>query len=170
MNSIGLLFRDLPVALKLDNESTLRELYQDVREQVQNAIKYSCYPYVDKTYNVVSDDAAYLLYQQDIRDNGSFGDMEIETIDIRQNQAASQTVLDIEILDGEDGLEVMFDYASSKYKFESMDKFKDLFIRVVHAMAGNTTQSDISVQDIKKEVNNKENIVKKVVSIFTKKL
>ena len=170
MNSIGLLFRDLPVALKLDDERTLRELYQDVREQVQNAIKYSCYPYVDKTYNVVSDDAAYLLYQQDIRDNGSFGDMEIETIDIRQNQAASQTVLDIEILDGEDGLEVMFDYASSKYKFESMDKFKDLFIRVVHAMAENTTQSDISVQDIKKEVNNKENILKKVVSIFTKKL
>ena len=170
MNSIGLLFRDLPVALKLDNERTLRELYQDVREQVQNAIKYSCYPYVDKTYNVVSDDAAYLLYQQDIRDNGSFGDMEIETIDIRQNQAASQTVLDIEILDGEDGLEVMFDYASSKYKFESMDKFKDLFIRVVHTMAEYTTQSDISVQDIKKEVINKENIVKKVVSIFTKKL
>ena len=170
MNSIGLLFRDLPVALKLDNERTLRELYQDVREQVQNAIKYSCYPYVDKTYNVVSDDAAYLLYQQDIRDNGSFGDMEIETIDIRQNQAASQTVLDIEILDGEDGLEVMFDYASSKYKFESLDKFKDLFIRVVHTMAEYTTQSDISVQDIKKEVINKENIVKKVVSIFTKKL
>ena len=170
MNSIGLLFRDLPVALKLDNERTLRELYQDVREQVQNAIKYSCYPYVDKTYNVVSDDAAYLLYQQDIRDNGSFGDMEIETIDIRQNQAASQTVLDIEILDGEDGLEVMFDYASSKYKFESMDKFKDLFIRVVHTMAEYTTQSDISVQDIKKEVISKENIVKKVVSIFTKKL
>ena len=170
MNSIGLLFRDLPVALKLDNERTLRELYQDVREQVQNAIKYSCYPYVDKTYNVVSDDAAYLLYQQDIRDNGSFGDMEIETIDIRQNQAASQTVLDIEILDGEDGLEVMFDYASSKYKFESMDKFKDLFIRVVHTIAEYTTQSDISVQDIKKEVINKENIVKKVVSIFTKKL
>ena len=96
--------------------------------------------------------------------------MEIETIDIRQNQAASQTVLDIEILDGEDGLEVMFDYASSKYKFESMDKFKDLFIRVVHTMAEYTTQSDISVQDIKKEVINKENIVKKVVSIFTKKL
>lgn len=170
MNSVGLLFRDLPVALKINQKKTLRELYQDVREQVQNAIKYSCYPYVDKTSNVVSDDTAYLLYQQDLRDNGSFGDFEMETIDIRQNQAASQTVLDIEILDGEDGLEVMFDYTASKYKYESMDKFKDLFIRIVHAMVEKTSQSDVTVQDIKNEVNNNKNILKKFVSKFSRKV
>ncbi len=169
MNTIGLLFRDLPVALKLNNKRTLRDLYQDVHKQVQDAIKYSCYSYVDKTYNVVSDDAAYLLYQQDIRDTGSFGDMDIETIDIRQNQAASQTVLDIQILDGEDGLQTILDYASSKYKFESMDKFKDLFIRVVHAMIKNTSQRDITVVDVKNEVGKKENVIKKFVSVFKRK-
>ena len=169
MNTVGLLFRDLPVALKLDNNKTLRDLYQDVHRQVQDAIKYSCYPYVDKTYNIASDDAAYLLYQQDIRDTGSFGDMNIETIDIRQNQAASQTVLDIQILDGEDGLQTILDYASSKYDYENMDKFKDLFIKVVHAMVNNTSQSDVTVKNIRDEVNNKENILKRFVSVFKRK-
>ena len=96
--------------------------------------------------------------------------MNIETIDIRQNQAASQTVLDIQILDGEEGLQTILDYASSKYDYENMDKFKDLFIRVVQAMVKNTTQSDVTVKKVKDEANNKENILKKFVSVFKKKV
>ena len=168
LNSIGLLFRDLPVALKLNNNRTIRDLYQDVHKQVQDAIKYSCYSYVDKTYDVVSDDAAYLLYQQDIRDNDKFGDINIETIDIRQNQAASQTVLDIQILDGEDGLQTMIDYASSRYKDESIEKFKNLYIKVIHTLIKYTSQNDVKLETIKKEVN--KNIIQKFTSILTRKV
>ena len=64
----------------------------------------------------------------------------------------------------------MFDYASSKYKYESMDKFKDLFIKIVHAMVEKTSQSDVTVQDIKNEVNNNKNILKKFVSKFSRKV
>ena len=109
MESIGLLFRDLPAALKLNNNRSIRDLYVDVHNQVSEAIKYSCYPYVDIEADVGSNDAAYLLYQLDMRNVGNFGDMSLETIDIRQNQAASQTALDIEILDGEDGIKAMID-------------------------------------------------------------
>ena len=169
MSSVGLLFRELPVALHLSDSRTLRDLYQDVHEQVQRAIKYSCYPYVDKNPEVVSDDAAYLLYQQDIRDSGGFGDMQIESIDIRQNQMASQTVLDIEILDGEDGLEAMIDYTSSRYKDESMVKFKDLFMKVTHSMVRYTSQHDQTVAGLRKEISSGDNLLKKFVSIFNRK-
>lgn len=169
MSSIGLLFRSLPVALKLEDKRTLRDLYSDVHTQIQDAIKYCCYPYVDITYNVGSEETAFLLYQQDIRDGSDLGDMNIETIDIRQNQAASQTILDIEILDGEDGLETMIDYASSKYKDESMVKFKDLFIRVVQIMTKYTAQKDVTVYDLRKEIKNENSIFKIFSSIFTRK-
>lgn len=169
MSTVGLLFRSLPVALKLDDKRTLRDLYSDVHTQIQDAIKYSCYPYVDITYGIGEEEAAFLLYQQDIRDDSDLGDMNIETIDIRQNQAASQTILDIEILDGEEGLETMIDYASSKYKDDSMVKFKDLFIRVVHIMTKYTAQKDVTVYDLRKEIKSENNIFKKFSSIFTRK-
>ena len=169
LSSVGLLFRELPVGLRLKDDRTLRDLYLDVHEQVQEAIKYSCYPYVDINSEVVSSDAAYLLYQQDIRDEGGFGDMSIESIDVRQNQAASQTVLDIEILDGEDGLEAMIDYASSRYDDESMVKYKDLFMSVTHAMAEYISQQDVTVAELKKQTCGSGNLFKKFFSLFKRK-
>ena len=169
MGSVGLLFRDLPVGLKLNGKRTIRDLYQDVHKQVQNAIKYSCYPYEDLDAEVVSEDGACLLYQQDIRDGGDLEDMNIEMITVRQNQAASQALMDIQILDGEDGLETMIDYAASRYDEESIVKFKDIFMKITQLLLHHTTQDDITVQDIKKQVNSNNSIFKLVTGIFSRK-
>ena len=123
MNTVGLLFRDLPIGVRLKDEMTLRELFAEVHKQVQKGIEHSCYPYVDIHNQVGGNEAAYLLYQRDIRDMGGLEGMNIDTIDIRQNQAASQTILDMEILDGADGLILMIDYTASLYDDESMNSF-----------------------------------------------
>ena len=99
MSTVGLLFRDLPVGVHLNDKATIRDIFADIHNQVQGGIEHSCYAYVDK-HNQVGNECAYLLYQQDIRDMGGADGMNIETVDIRQNQAASQTILDMEILDG----------------------------------------------------------------------
>jgi hypothetical protein len=152
MNSVGLLFRELPVGVRLRDDMTLRDLFSDVQKQVQKGIEHCCYPYVDIHNQAGSNEAAYLLYQQDIRDMSGFDGMDIETIDIRQNQAASQTILDMEILDGADGLVLMIDYTASLYDDKSMDKFKDLFIGVAHEMVANNSQSDITVGELRGKV------------------
>ena len=169
MNSVGLLFRDLPVGLKLTDKLTIRELYRDVHEQVQSAIKYCCYPYEDLDAEVVSEDGACLLYQQDIRDGGDLEDMNIEMIHVRQNQAASQALLDIQILDGEAGLETMIDYAASRYKKESVEKFKDIFVRITQLLLHHTTQNDITVKEIREKIKGNNSIFKIVTSIFSRK-
>ena len=138
MTSVGLLFRELPVGIRLKDSTTLRELFADVHTQVQKGIEHSCYPYVDLHNQVANGESAYLLYQQDIRDMGSLDGMNIRTVEIRQNQAASQTILDMEILDGEDGLQLMIDYTASLYD-ESMDKFKDTFINVAQGLVTHKT-------------------------------
>ena len=110
-----------------------------------------------------------MLYQQDIRDGGDLEDMNIEMIHVRQNQAASQALLDIQILDGEDGLETMIDYAASRYKKESVEKFKDIFVRITQLLLHHTTQNDITVKEIREKIKGNNSIFKIVTSIFSRK-
>ena len=95
--------------------------------------------------------------------------MGIETIDIRQNQAASQTILDMEILDGKEGLILMIDYAASRYNQESMERFRDLFVMVAQSLATHNSQKDITVQELRKKLTDKSNFFAKIIGIFRRK-
>ena len=169
MNSVGLLFRDLPVGIRFRDDMTLRELFSEVHEQVQRGIEHSCYPYVDIHNQAGGQTAAYLLYQQDIRDMGGFEGMNVETIDIRQNQAASQTILDMEILDGKDGLTLMMDYTASLYNDESMDRFKDIFIRVAQGLVTHNSQTDVTIGELRKKYSNRKNFFEIIKGVFSRK-
>ncbi len=169
MTSVGLLFRELPVGIRLKDSTTLRELFADVHDQVQRGIEHSCYPYVDINHRAGSEEAAYLLYQQDIRDMGGAEGMDIETIDIRQNQAASQTILDMEILDGEDGLQLMIDYTASLYDDESMDRFKDIYIKVAQGLVTHNSQTDVTVGELRKKYSSKMTFFETIMAVFGRK-
>ena len=167
-SSIGLFFRDLPVALRLNNQMTLRDVFAEVHEQVQNGIKHSCYPYNEIEAPPVDDDDTCILYQRDLRDVGDFGGLSVEQIEIRQNKAASQSVLDIQILDGEAGLQYVFDYAASRYKKETMSEFQILFKRVIAAIV-NAGTDGYNFEQLKKDVCVKKGLVQKIKDFFAKK-
>ena len=157
------------MGIRLNDKVTLRELFAYVHDQVQKGIEHSCYPDVDKTGQVYTEEAAYLLYQQDIRDMGGTEEMGIETVDVRQNQAASQTILDMEILDGSDGLVLMMDYASSRYEDSSMEKFKDIFVRVAQSLVTHNSQKDVTVGEIRQKIWDKANFFDIIKAIFRRK-
>ena len=169
MNTVGLLFRELPIGVRLRDDLTLRDVLADVHEQVQKGIEHSCYPFVDRNSHVAEEESAYLLYQQDIRDMGGMDGFDIDMVDIRQNQAASQTILDMEILDGEDGLQLMIDFAASWYEEASIEKFKDIYIKLAHEMVTHHSQKDITVKDLRSKVRDKKNFFKSVTGIFRRK-
>lgn len=169
LSSVGLLFRDLPVGIRFNDSDTLRNVFADVHDQVQKGIEHSCYPYVDMNNQVGSGEAAYLLYQQDIRDMGGLEGFDIETIDIRQNQAASQTILDIEVLDGADGLQLMIDFAASRYEEASIERFKDIYVKIAQALVTHNSQADVTIGEIKKKIADKKNFFKIFVSVFRRK-
>ncbi|MCR5490840.1 MAG: AMP-binding protein [Bacilli bacterium] len=169
MSTVGLLFRDLPIGIRFKPEMTLRDYYAEVHNQVQGGIEHSCYAYVDTSNQVGDAESAYLLYQQDIRDMGGAGGMNIETVDIRQNQAASQSILDMEILDGKEGLVLMIDYAASRYTRESIEKFRDIFVNTAQALVTHNSQEDITIADLRKKLADKQNFFAKIISIFKKK-
>ena len=169
MSSVGLLFRDLPVGIRFKDDQTIRDVFADVKDQVQKGIEHSCYPYVDNNCNIIEGESAYLLYQQDIRDMGGTDGFDIEMVDIRQNQAASQTILDLEVLDGEDGLQLMTDFAASCYDEESIEKFTEIFIKLAQALATHNSQADITVGEIRDKISDKKNIFNVIKGIFGRK-
>ena len=169
MNTVGLLFRDLPIGIRFKDTMTLRDIFAEIHEQVQGGIEHSCYPYVDTRNQVANGEAAYLLYQQDIRDMGGMDGMNIQTVDIRQNQAASQTILDMEVLDGAEGLILMIDYAASRYEQTSIEAFKDVYVRIAQSLVTQTSQQDITFGDIMKKMDDKKNFFIKIVSKFRRK-
>ena len=166
-SSIGLFFRDLPVALRLNDKMTLRDIFAEVQEQVKNGIKYSCYPYNEIDAPPVVDDDTCILYQRDLREVGDFGGMDVEEIEIRQNKAASQAVLDIQILEGEAGLQYVFDYAASRYKKETMSDFQSLFKRVIATIV-NANTDNYTFAQLKKDVCCKKGLLQRIKAVFAK--
>lgn len=148
MDSTGLMFRDLPVGIRFTDEKTLREILADVHEQVQGGIEHSCYPYVEINERAGENESACLLYQMDIRSSESLGGFQVEMLDVRQNQAASQTILDIQILDSASGLELMIDYAASRYTKESMETFRDLLVRITQELVSHHMGTDLTAREI----------------------
>ena len=169
LSSVGLMFRDLPVGIRFKDSDTLRNVFADVHDQVQKGIEHSCYPYVDSVNQVGSGEAAYLLYQQDIRDMGGLEGFDIEPVEVRQNQAASQTILDIEILDGADGLQVMIDFAASLYDEASIERFKSIYVRLAQAMVTHNSQADVTIGEIKKKISDRKNFFIDFIGKFRRK-
>jgi len=148
MSSCGLFFRALPVAFRFTDDLDIRDIYASTSEQVAKAIEHCCYPYLNATLNAAADDLPCLLYQSDIRDAGADG-MAFEQIDIRQNNAASQSIMDVEILDGKDGMKISIHYTASRYEPATMEKFIALFARTVGVLAAHTDQSALNFGNIR---------------------
>jgi hypothetical protein len=166
-SSVGLFYRDLPVALRLSNKTTLRDIFVEVQEQVQNGIKHSCYPYIESSPLVVDGDITGVLYQRDLRDVGDFGGLSVQQVEVLQNKAASQTVLDIQILDGEDGLQYVFDYAASRYEQKTMSEFQNLLKRVIATIVN--AADGYTFEQLKKDACGRKGVLQKLKDTFAKK-
>jgi acyl-coenzyme A synthetase/AMP-(fatty) acid ligase len=156
MASCGLLFRELPVGLEFKDDMNIVDMFDSVHNQVRKGIEHSIYPYVetDSAQGTLESAMATLLYQQDIRDAGALGGG-IGAVDVRQNAGASENILDMQVLDGSEGLQLAFDYTASRYKKESMEKFQQLFAKVTQIVAENATQQGITFKEIRDELAGK---------------
>lgn len=129
-STVGLLYRDLPVAVRLERISSLSELFEQVRAQVRGGIRHSAFPYVEKAFSLEKVTAC-VLYQKGIFDPIVIAGEKMTGMEIRQNRDASQTVLDIMILDRAEGMSLRLDYIETLYERESMERFGKLFARVI---------------------------------------
>ena len=168
ISSVGLLCRELSVALRLDNKADLHGIFTEIHEQVRNGIKYSCYPYMANVSQDEDGDIACVLYQRYIPEANDFDGMNVKKVEVTHNNAAAQSVLDIQIHDDEEGLRYVFDYAAGHYEKETMLDFQNLFLRVVAAIVNNSNTDGYDFEQLKKDVQGKKDFMQKIKDIFSK--
>ena len=100
---------------------------------------------------------------------GGLEGFDVEPVEVRQNQAASQTILDMEILDGMDGLQLMIDFAASRYEEASIERFKDIYVKLAQCMVTHNSQTDVTIGEIKEKIKDKKAFFEMVKGIFSKK-
>ncbi len=134
----GLLFRELPAGVHVDRSQGASAFFADVRERVQDGIGHSCYPYVDNFFSDMASGNICVLYQQDLRDPMEINGALLEHVPIRQNRAASQTILDIQVLDGVRGMSLLLDYTATLYEESTIMRFG----RLMRAILGQILKED----------------------------
>ena len=167
-SSVGLLYRELAVGLRLRDDSNLRDIFAETHDQVRNGIKYSCYPYMAIKPQNEEGDIVCIIYQRDIHEAEDLVEINVNTVEITRNNETAQSVLDIQVLDGEDGLRYVFDYAAGRYEKKTMSEFQDLFRRVVAAIV-NANTDVYTFEQLKKDVRVKKGLAQKIKNIFAKK-
>ena len=168
-SSVGLLFRELVVALRLCNKTNLRDIFAEIHKQVRNGIKYSCYPYMALKPQNEDGDTACVIYQRDIQKIGDFVGIKVREVEIAHNNAAAESVLNIQILDNDDGLQYVFDYAAGRYKQETMADSQNLFKSIVAAIVNNANTDGYTFAQLKKDVRGKKGLLQRIKAIFAKK-
>ena len=106
-----------------------------MQKQINDGIARSCYAYTLVNAEAATDDSVCFLYQQDIRDGGDLEQLNVETVDVEQNKAASENALDVQMLEGKEGLTLILDYSASLYDEKSIERFRDLFLAVTTSLS-----------------------------------
>ena len=66
-------------------------------------------------------------------------------------------------------MQLMIDYAASRYEDASIEKFKDIYIRIAQTMLTHNSQVDVTVDEIKAKIEDKKNFFETVKGIFSRK-
>ena len=147
-NILGLLFRELPVAVSLTSETTLKTLFADVQEQIRAGIAHSDYPYIDKDAIVKTNDHFIFIYQEDNWNVLGEMPLDMEEVDIDFSEDASQTAMDVQILDTEDGLLMLLDYSRDRYLEADVLHFMDTMRRLIDEMLNCRDRLEITIGEL----------------------
>ena len=145
---LGLLFRELPVAVSLAPEISLKDLFADIREQIRDGIAHSDYPYIDRDAIVGTNDHFIFIYQQDNWNMLHEMPLELEDVYIDIADLAAQTAVDVQILDTEEGLVMLLDYCRDRFPEEVIQHFMDTMKCLIDAMLNARGRLDMTLGEL----------------------
>ena len=147
-NILGLLFRELPVGLSLSRDMTMGELYADVAEQIRLGIAHSDYPYIDKNSIVKTNDHFVFIYQENNWNACESMPIDMEEVDIDFPDIASETAMDVEVLDTDEGLVLFLEYSIDRYRRADVRRFINTIVRFVRAMLRCRKKPDVTLEEL----------------------
>ena len=149
MNSIGMLFYTLPLALSVTDDLTMNEMLADIKEQLNNSIKYNSCSFVSSTYvSPVKDDCICFMLQDDVRTLSEDWQQPFEMMELEIKNRASQTSLDVEITTRGDEPGLYLDYAGSLYKPDTIEQYGTMIKTIAGKLINYRDCPDIRIKEI----------------------
>lgn len=132
-NIIGLLLKDLPVALSLEG-MTIGQVFTSIREQVKGGLRHMDYPYELLNDKCLADDDLCIIYQGSLYctfDDISLFDKFIKT---SSKHDTCENIFDADIRDTYGKIELVFSYSADRYKPQTVEAYSDIFARTARSL------------------------------------
>ena len=150
--SIGLFYKDFPIAFTIENKTKLKDLLSQAKEQTLEGIAHGSLSYFDRPGLYQGHDVLCLLYQGDMYNCDKYSSFMKKTavsLDTDEFPCACGNSPELEILDSREEFGFIFDYNAAEYKRESMEKFLSLFAYSCEMLLRTEEKPDIAVRDMK---------------------
>ena len=145
MKTVGLLIRDIPIYMHLEDEYTLKTVASNVRKQVREGVSHGKLSYfMDKA----EDKLMCFLYQGNLKksmDHTDLFDIELPTIPV----FSTSEPLEIKVWEDDEEAELELCYNTGLYSSKSMNIFADLFEMVCQKLF-NVREHDITIAELRK--------------------
>ena len=63
----------------------------------------------------------------------------------------------------------MIDYAASRYRDSSIEAFRDIYVRIAHAMIRHMGQEDVTIGSLRKMLKEKKHLLHVMAGVFRRK-
>ncbi|MDO4219227.1 MAG: non-ribosomal peptide synthetase [Synergistaceae bacterium] len=142
----GFLYKCFGVGMRFSKTKTLENVYLDMIEQMRNNIHYSYY--VPEWLLISADKNINLNYLADLESFSGEGELAYTFSALPLDNAHSDNLLDIEILDIDDGCCLELKYNASAYKKESINRFKNMFMKTACLLMEHIENHEMKVMEI----------------------
>ncbi len=124
-SSVGVFFKDLPVAFHIEKQPDIRSLVKETRKQIEEGVAHGHVSYFVETGNYKDRDLLCLIYQGDLYQYGE-DDIVTSAELMDKDDFTSIDSLDVEVLESDDPFGIMLNYNAAMYDKESMERFAEL--------------------------------------------
>ena len=141
-NTVGMLIRSLPAAIRMEEVSSIRELLYSVKEQVTEGIAHSSFDIMSETRQAFLNDCMEINLQLGI--NGDeLNELPHERIELNDEFSAAGARLEMELLEnefGDGGFDSEMEYAEGLFDKDRMERFHDLYIQILESLIRKQTE------------------------------
>lgn len=133
-NTVGLVYRMLPVAVDLESFSTAERLLQEVERQVVAGLSNIAHNYGADQSSPLVDDAMMVNYTADLGDASRVEGLPMEELSLTSERSGATGNVDMYLSEADGGINIDIEYQKRAYADGSMRKFLDIYIKHLKAL------------------------------------
>ena len=134
-DTVGLMFKYLPVAIELEDVSSIDKLLSEVNRQVAESFVHSICDY-NPEGEVAMRDALAVNYVADMGDVSLLEGFMATEIPLSSEKRAAGCHADVYLMESDGELEICVEYQKEAYKPGSLERFLDIFAGHLKALTG----------------------------------